>query len=276
VAGNILLDFGRILFTNTSGSIYIGNETGVNSHYNDLFNVFIGNGAGKSNTTGFSNVYIGSNAGNQNEEGDSNVAIGEASLGQNKNSANVAIGKFALSQNINGRENFAIGNFAGFGTTGSQNLFLGSGNGESSEGSRNVFIGNEVGVGSTESDRLKIHNNNSDQPLIDGDFANRNLKINGSFEITKNLNMTVKTALVAGSDHPNATGSIWIYTTSTGNINLPNANTCPNRTYTLVNKTGSSLTVTAYKDMSNSLNTGIAVASSITLISDGTDWQQIK
>jgi hypothetical protein len=276
IVGSTIIEEGRLTFKGTGSSIYIGDEAGINSSTNDRINTFIGFGAGKNNTIGFSNVYIGSNSGNENEEGDSNVAIGEAALAQSKTSANVAIGKFALGQNINGRENFALGNYAGFASNGNQNIFLGSGNGESAVGSRNVFIGNEVGVGSMGSDRLKIHNSNSTTPLIDGDFANKALKINGTFEATGSVALAVKTAQEAGSDHPNHTASIWIYTLSIGDINLPAPNTCPNRTYTIVNKTGGNLTISSYLDMTNTANTSISAASSITIVSDGTDWQQMK
>jgi hypothetical protein len=144
-------------------------------------------------------------------------------------------------------------------------------------GSGNVFIGNGVGVNETLNNTLLIHNTTSSTPLIKGNFANKTLTINGSVNVTGQLTQSVKSAQEAGSDHPNNTASIWIYTLNVGNLNLPSPSSSTGFTYTLVNKTGAVITLSsAYKDMSNANSTTIATATSIAIISDGIDWQQIK
>lgn len=291
--GDAIINAGRIRFISTGNSIFIGEEAGINDNGNDRINTFIGNGAGKSNVSGFANVYIGSNAGNENVEGESNIAIGEAALATNTKSFNTAIGKFALQNNNEGEGNTAIGNYAGFGSAGSQNFFIGTAAGESATGSGNVFIGNEVGSYSNVSNRLWIHNSNSNQPLIEGHFQDRKLKINGKLytservgiktdsptsdlEVNGTMALKVKANLESGSTDPDESGGIWIYTSDGGTIDLPAPASCPNRTYSIVNKTASSLSIDDYKDMTNSIKNIIHSASSILIVSDGTNWQQIK
>lgn len=290
--GNQILDGGKLIFANTGKSIFIGENAGINDNLNDRINVYIGESAGASNIDGFSNVYIGNNAGNQNEHGDSNLAIGESAMASNTGSANTAIGKFALHQNNNGSENTAIGNYAGFASTGNQNFYLGSGTGEAVEGSGNVFIGNQVGAYSTGSNKLKIHNN-SDEPLIDGDFGNRTLKINGkifssnnlgvktdhavsALEVNGTMAIKVRSGLESGTDQPDDTAGIWIYTTATGDISLPVAANFHSRIYTIVNKTASNITISTFKNLTNTTQTTLAAGTSIEIVSDGTDWQQIR
>jgi hypothetical protein len=293
IVGNTVIDAGKLLFQNTGQSIFIGENAGQNDNLNDRINVYIGQSAGSSSVEGFSNVYIGSNAGGQNINGNSNVAIGEAALYSSQTSFNIAIGKYALNGNVNGENNTGLGNYAGYGSTGNQNFFLGSGTGESATGNNNVFLGTEIGAFSNVSNKLWIHNSNISTPLIDGDFSVKTLKINGKLSTTENLGvatnepkstfdingtmgMKVKADLEAGEDDPNQTASIWIYTSGTNVITLPTANSCPNRTYTIVNKSTVSLPISDYFDMYNTSKNTIASATSIFIVSDGTTWQQIK
>jgi hypothetical protein len=293
VVGSTIIDGGKLIFRNTGKSIFIGEYAGVNDNLADRINVYIGESAGSSNTEGFSNVYIGSNAGGQNETGNSNVAIGEAALYSSLTSFNVAIGKYALNENTNGENNTAIGNYAGFGSSGKNNFFLGTATGESSTGSFNVFLGNEVGSYSTGSNKLYIDNSNTNKPLIEGDFLDKTLKINGKFSATENagiktdtpysaleingaFGLKVKSGLEAGIDDLDESAGIWIYTSGTGIISLPTASSCPNRTYTICNKTSASLPISSYFDMSNTSQNTLASGTSIFIVSDGSNWQQIK
>ncbi len=293
VLGNTLIDGGKLIFRNTGKSIFIGDFAGNNDNFDDRINVYIGESAGSSTIDGFSNVYIGSNAGGQNVHGNSNTAIGEAALYSSLTSFNVAIGKFALNSNVNGANNTAIGNYAGYGSTGNNNFFLGTATGESATGNFNVFLGNEVGSFSNVSNKLFIDNSNTDKPLIEGDFLDKTLKINGKFNTTDNIGvktnapnstleingsmaLKVKSGLESGVNDPDESAGIWIYTLATGNITLPSAATCSNRTYTIVNKTASSITISDFKDMQNATETTIASATSILIVSDGTNWQRIK
>jgi hypothetical protein len=293
VTGNAVIDSGRLYFKNTGQSIFLGEFAGQNDNLDDRINVYIGQSAGSSNVDGFSNVYIGSNAGGQNVSGNSNTAIGEAALYSSKTSFNVAIGKYALNGNPNGENNTGIGNYAGYGSSGSQNFFLGSGTGESATGNYNVFLGTEIGAFSNVSNKLWIHNGNISTPLIDGDFLAKSLKINGklsttdkigvgtdspnsSLEINGAMALKVKAGLESGAYDPDGTAGIWIYTSGTADITLPTASSCPNRTYTICNKTGTTLPISLFYDMTNTSKTTLPSATSIIIVSDGTNWQQIK
>lgn len=71
------------------------------------------------------------------------------------------------------------------------------------------------------------------------------------------------------------TSSIW-YFTGTATITLPAANTCNNRVYTIVNRTGSPKSISSYTNLSGVVNASLGANSSIELISDGTNWLQIR
>jgi hypothetical protein len=69
--------------------------------------------------------------------------------------------------------------------------------------------------------------------------------------------------------------SIW-YFTGTATIVLPVANTCSNRIYTLVNRTSTAKSISSYTSISGVVITSLSPNSSIDVISDGTDWLQIR
>lgn len=153
--------------------------------------VFIGEGAGKNDDlTQNYNTFIGFNTGNANTTGGENVAIGAGNLEKNiSGNANTAIGRLALINNIAGSDNVAIGKNAGFNST----------------GNNNIFIGGSAGANETGNDKLYIHNSDSSEPLIYGDFSQKNLAVNGrllvgtqtpydigtKFDIVPNANMRV-------------------------------------------------------------------------------------
>ena len=125
---------------------------------NPYDNVSVGNYSGYDMTTGFSNTLVGYKAGTNLTDADSNVAIG----------------KDALTTCITGDDNVAIGERAGSGSTGAGNIFIGRLAGENfTSGNSNVAIGKNVGPTSTNtaSNKLYIHNAESDTPLIEGDFG---------------------------------------------------------------------------------------------------------
>jgi hypothetical protein len=57
---------------------------------------------------------------------------------------------------------------------------------------------------------------------------------------------------------------------------LPTASTCNGRMYVLVNYNVTSLTVSTYKDFTNSNSTTLLTSASLWVQSDGTNWRQIK
>ena len=64
----------------------------------------------------------------------------------------------------------------------------------------------------------------------------------------------------------------------TGNhtITLPAASTCPRRIYIIVNRTGSSRTISTYQTISSGTSTSISSGTSICVQSDGTNWYRIQ
>lgn len=166
----------QALYSNISG---IGNTAiGFSSLYSNTIgynNMAYGYGALFSNTTGFNNTAGGYQALYTNSSGNNNTANGVYSLfhntigsGNNANgyqalynnttgSRNTANGNDALLSNINGTQNTAYGYQAGYSLT---------------SGSNNVFIGYQAGYSETTgSNKLYIANNNSNQPLIYGNFT---------------------------------------------------------------------------------------------------------
>jgi hypothetical protein len=266
----------RLIFEGSGRSVFIGEDAGKNDDLTDNNNVYLGHWAGRGNV-----------------EGENNVAIGTEAFTGGLGSYNFALGTHALQNNLNGNDNIAIGNFAGYASDGSNNILIGSGAGESLIGTRNIIIGRELGNTKTIDNALWIDVENTESPLIQGDFFFNSLKINGKFSTTNStgiktetpkstldingsMGLKVKSDLESGTNDPDDSAGIWIYTTVFGSITLPPASSCPNRTYTIVNKTASTLTISEYQDMLNTTQTTITSATSILIVSDGTTWQQIK
>ena len=167
-------------------------------------NVIVGI-AGYENTTGNSNVFVGTFAGTKNHEGYGNVFIGDyagaktsggmlnAFLGKNAGgnslwgAKNVFIGNNAGREASGAEESIIIGTNAGLNATGIQNVILGTNAGYSnSDGRNNVFIGYSAGYYETGSDKLYISNNDTDSPLIWGDFVEGLVVIGGNISSNPN------------------------------------------------------------------------------------------
>jgi len=208
-------------------------------------------------------------------------------------SFNTTIGYEALGTSTNGDFNVAIGHFAGNTATGSNNVFLGSSSGISNTGSGNVFLGHDSGLNETGSNKLYIDNSSTSAPLIFGDFSSREVTINDSLTVNKELGVgtsvpnstlevngtfatKMKSGVVAGTDQPDGTGMVWRYSSGSGTITLPTASTCANRIYVIMNQTTAARTISSYKDLSNATVTSITQNSSVWLMSDGSLWYQIK
>ena len=126
---------------------------------------------------GTNNVFVGDNAGNFTLSGANlNVGVGTATL------KNLTTGDF----------NIAVGYLAGTNmTTGSSNVSVGyrSANGVTT-GSRNILIGFSAGeLAGNVSDKLYIEPTISTTPLIGGDFAADSVDINGTLNVTENVNV---------------------------------------------------------------------------------------
>ncbi|MBA4853950.1 hypothetical protein [Emticicia sp. BO119] len=112
--------------------------------------------------------------------GSSNMAIGSTTLYDNTTgSDNVGIGRSSLRKNTTGNNNLAIGTYSLYNNlTGANNLAIGWGAGENSTGSNNILLGYQAGRSELGSDKLYIANSSTANPLIKGEFDNKNLKIN--------------------------------------------------------------------------------------------------
>jgi hypothetical protein len=133
----------------------------------------VGAGALLSNSTGLLNTAIGARALELNTTGIESTAIGFKALVNNTEGRfNTAISPRALELNTTGEQNVAIGLRAGsFNETGSRNIFIGS-----QAGANSKYVDSQ--------NQLVIHGNASTSPLIEGDFRERTLRINGDFSAT--------------------------------------------------------------------------------------------
>ena len=132
------------------------------------------------NTTGGQNTANGYQSLESNTTGNYNTAFGKHSLrNSTTGSSNSSFGIDALYQNTTGGSNTAIGrNAGGDNTTGSGNIFIGYGAGDNSNHQ-------------TSSNKLVIANSSTNTPLIDGDFNESTLKVNGSLEVTGSITKSV-------------------------------------------------------------------------------------
>lgn len=223
-------------------ALYFGGSKIMSNTGSD--NLFAGVLAGNANTSGYSNTFIGKQAGEVVTSGHENTVLGFS----------------ALNSAVSGNYNVAIGTAAGFSTTGSGNIFIGYGAGFLESGSNKLYI----------------HNTSSTTPLIYGDFSTNELTVNGSLNAAGALGLKVKTAQVAGTNNPDATGGIWLYASGTGTITLPAAASSTDRIFIIMNNTGAGRTISSYRDLTNTAQTSVANNTSLWIVSDGTNWRQIK
>ena len=111
---------------------------------------------------------------------------------------------------------------------------------------------------------------------VNGNVGIGTTTTNSTLEVNGAVAMKVKTAQVAGTNNPDNTGEIWLYTSGSGAITLPAAATCPNRMYVILNNTGAVRTISSYKDLALTAQTTINNNTSLWIVSDGANWQQIK
>lgn len=97
-----------------------------------------------------------------------------------------------------------------------------------------------------------------------------------TLDVYGSVAMRVRASLAAGTTNPDATAMVWVYSSGTGTITLPAASGCANRIYIILNQTGSSRTMSSYKDLGGTSQSSLANSTSITIASDGTQWLQIR
>jgi hypothetical protein len=176
-----------------SGNTFLGYAAGQ-QNTSGLLNVFVGHGAGRNNKTGRSNVFIGNYCANDNVNGDQNVFIGHDTGSKNTDgSSNIFIGQYSGNTNTSGSNNVFLGQTTGFNnTTGQFNTYIGQAAGEKSTGASNVFIGFRAGRYEAGSNKLYIANSESATPLLQGDFQDAVLNVNGRLNVRDVLNLPAK------------------------------------------------------------------------------------
>ncbi|MEM9547992.1 MAG: hypothetical protein AAGA77_18570 [Bacteroidota bacterium] len=141
-------------FQSPGNSLFIGENAGVNDDGINNRNIFIGESAGSSTTTGWQNLMIGYHAGEGNVDGENNLMIGlDAGKANESGSQNLFLGHNA-GKNLEDEDwNLMIGYDAGREIeSGTQNVFIGHIAGRDSESSNtNVVIGTGAGVDITNS-----------------------------------------------------------------------------------------------------------------------------
>lgn len=164
--------------------------TNINTGDTGGDNVFIGNYAGYSNTSGTNNIFIGGYAGYHTLGGTHNTFVGDwAGDMSTTGSYDTFIGASAGLTNSSGSQNTIIGALAGYNNAaGSYNSYLGMSAGYSNNGgSYNVFLGYFAGYNETTSHKLYIDDCYTGypctSPLIYGEFDNRIVKIDGRLEM---------------------------------------------------------------------------------------------
>jgi hypothetical protein len=132
----------QALQSNVSGTdnVAIGYNAGSSNATSNA--VFIGSGAGASNTIGVNNTAIGYNALNSNVSGTYNLMIGTVAGQNNKANNNTFLGSTAGVSNTLGNNNTFVGTSAGFGNiTGIGNVLVGSNSGPSLGTDNNTALG---------------------------------------------------------------------------------------------------------------------------------------
>jgi trimeric autotransporter adhesin len=253
-------------------------------------NTGIGYQALMANTTGEANTALGQNALLNNTTGSYNTAVGAQALsGSNTGNSNIGIGSGALSGNTLGLENIGIGpNSMTGNTSGNYNIGIGSGAlATNVTGINNIAIGrfadvttgnltNAIAIGYN----AKVAQSNS---LVLGGTGADAVKVGvanptplSTVDINGTLGIKVKSGQTAGTNNPDNTASIWLYSTGAGTITLPAATTCTNRLYVIVNQTGAVRNISSYLSLAGAAQTTLANATSITIMSNGTNWLQTQ
>ena len=154
-------------YNNTTGyaNSFFGRYAGY--HNNGYRNTFVGMTAGYENIGGYDNTFLGMNAGHKNLSGNQNTFLGRAAgYANNAGNYNTFVGYGAGNLNNSGSDNTFIGHGAGWTNT---------------NGSGNVFLGYKAGYQEKGHNKLYVDNSNINNPLIWGDFENRNIIIYGNF-----------------------------------------------------------------------------------------------
>lgn len=253
-----------VLAFNTTGNSNVA--MGANALYNNSTTsnlVAIGDSALFNNGTGAlgkdatENTALGSKALFANTTGSNNTAGGYHTLINNTTGAwNTAIGDMALKQNTSGNKNTALG----YGADVSANNLV---NATAIGYNAIVATSNSMVLGATSADIINV--------AIGYTSPLSRLDVNGAIGTTIKK-ITVNTTL-------DNTAAVWYASPlplSPMTLTLPSAGTVTNRRYVVVNRSASTVNISGYTNLNGTSTTTISANSSIEIISDGTDWLQIK
>jgi len=278
--------------TATTGITSIGNNSSQSTTNTAGYNTIAGNFAmGNSPVGGSFNTALGQYALLSHTNGSYNTALGVQVLQYNNTgNYNVGVGYNPLGQNTSGSENTAIGYTAvGGTTTGNYNVGIGtSALGQQTTVSSNMIIGHQANPSVINLSRIAVIGNNGQ---VD---RNNSLVLGRAFgptvtqvgigtstplsilDVTGAAGMTVKSGQVAGTNNPDNTASVWLYTSGTGTITLPAATDCTNRIYIIVNRTGATVNISSYNNLAGTAQTTRPSGTSMMIVSNGTAWLQIR
>ena len=262
--------FGNLCNATGNYSIAAGTQTSSSADYS----IAIGyqNSAGGSNS-----VAIGSNTG---ASGSNSVALGFGTYAQGANSTTLGSGTHA-----SGYSSTAIGD--GTTASGNDSTSMGLNITAQSFGETALGLYGTTGSGNSSTfvstDRLFNIGNGSSSSLLSDAFT---LLKNGNAGFgdttpssTVDVNGTFATASFVGASTSifpsNSNYSNYIYTSGSTTITLPLASSCVNRIYKIINKSGGTLNINTYRNLSNTAVTTVANTKYIEIVSDGTNWQQI-
>lgn len=140
--------------SNLTENTALGFEAGKGLRGTSNRNTFLGSGAGSGITQGINNVLIGQASMFSASGGDNNVMIGQGTGALNTGTA-------------------------------SNNTYIGYQAGLSGPGSGNILVGFQAGFNNSLSNRLMIHNSNTNTPIIDGDLAAGILTVNKTLKVAE-------------------------------------------------------------------------------------------
>jgi hypothetical protein len=195
------------IHSDNASNVFIGRNSGrVNDPVSGLWNIFVGNNAGLSNTSGHANSAVGHNSLRSNSSGWRNTAIGYEALFMNASgNHNSSLGYWSLKNNTSGSNNTALGsNSLLLNSTGDGNTAIGNGtlSAANSDGSTAIGYG-ALGFNSAEFQTAVGYN-----ALLHNSTGNHNTAI-GSFALETNT---------LGS-YNNAIGYETLFTNLTGHSN---------------------------------------------------------
>lgn len=191
--------FLEVYHSEDSSSLYIGKSAGHKAQPNTatfgMRNTFVGSQAGNGNTTGLINSFFGDSAGFNNTSGKINSFYGVTSgLSNTSGRENSFFGTSSGANNTTGDYNSFFGRKAGDGnTTGDANTIIGTFSGQKITTQSNmIIIGANAGPASTpdKDSLLYIDVEQTNDPLIYGDFYNDTIRVNGSLDVTNGITGT--------------------------------------------------------------------------------------